>query len=96
MPNSDLDSYVIEISARDNGYPPYKKKGKSISEYKSLSEDSYGFKNDNRCYSLLFSGNTGVGKTYLAKEYAYNITNNYIKLDMNEYTLKESINKLKK
>ena len=53
-----------------------------------------GLKPTNKSYSLLFSGNTGVGKTYLAKEYAYNITNNYIKLDMNEYTLKESINKL--
>lgn len=53
-----------------------------------------GLKPNNKSYSLLFSGNTGVGKTYLAKEYAYNITNNYIKLDMNEYILPESINKL--
>lgn len=51
-------------------------------------------KTNNKCYSLLFSGNTGVGKTYLAKEYASNITNSIIKIDMNEYSLPESINKL--
>lgn len=52
------------------------------------------FKKDNRCYSLLFSGNTGVGKTYLAKEYSKLLTDKVIKLDMNEYILKENINKL--
>ena len=52
-----------------------------------------GLKN-NKPYSLLFSGNTGVGKTYLAKEYASNITNSIIKIDMNEYINPESINKL--
>ena len=52
-----------------------------------------GLKN-NKPYSLLFSGNTGVGKTYLAKEYASNITNSIIKIDMNEFINPESINKL--
>ncbi len=53
-----------------------------------------GIKEPNKSYSLLFSGSTGVGKTFLSKKYASCITNNVIKLDMNEYTLKESINKL--
>ena len=53
-----------------------------------------GIKDKKRCYSLLFSGETGVGKTFLAKKYASFMTNNIVKLDMNEYTLKESINKL--
>ena len=53
-----------------------------------------GIKPSNRSYSLLFSGDTGVGKTFLAKKYGSLITNNIIKLDMNEYTLKENINKL--
>ena len=53
-----------------------------------------GIKEPNKSYSLLFSGETGVGKTFLSKKYASSITNNVIKLDMNEYTLKESINKL--
>ncbi len=53
-----------------------------------------GIKEKNKSYSLLFSGPTGVGKTFLAKKYGALITNNVIKLDMNEYTLRESINKL--
>ena len=54
----------------------------------------YNLKDDNKSYSLLFSGNTGIGKTYLAKEFSKYLTNNIIKLDMNEYILPESINKL--
>ena len=53
-----------------------------------------GIKEPNKSYSLLFSGSSGVGKTFLSKKYASYISNNTIKLDMNEYTLKESINKL--
>ena len=59
-----------------------------------IKKIKYNLKEDNRSYSLLFSGNTGVGKTYLAKEFSKNLTNNIIKLDMNEYILPESINKL--
>ncbi|MBQ3474751.1 MAG: ATP-dependent Clp protease ATP-binding subunit [Bacilli bacterium] len=53
-----------------------------------------GIKDSNKSYSILFSGPTGVGKTSLAKKYASFLTNSIIKLDMNEYTLRESINKL--
>ena len=52
-----------------------------------------GIKSNNKSYSILFSGSTGTGKTYLAKKFASSMTNNVIKLDMNEYTLRESINK---
>ena len=53
-----------------------------------------GIKEPNKSYSILFSGNTGVGKTLLSKKYASCMSNNTIKIDMNEYSLKESINKL--
>ncbi len=53
-----------------------------------------GIKEPNKSYSLLFSGSTGVGKTFLSKKYASLISNKTIKIDMNEFTLKESINKL--
>jgi len=53
-----------------------------------------GIKEPNKSYSLLFSGSTGTGKTLLAKKYASLISNKTIKIDMNEYSLKESINKL--
>ena len=59
-----------------------------------IKKIKYNLKEDNKSYSLLFSGNTGVGKTYLAKEFSKYLTNNIIKIDMNEYTLPESINKL--
>lgn len=51
---------------------------------------------DNRCYSLLFAGPSGVGKTYLAKEYAKLLVgeNNFIRLDMSEYSDSSSVNKI--
>lgn len=51
---------------------------------------------DNRCYSLLFAGHSGVGKTYLAKEYAKLLVgeNNFIRLDMSEYSDSSSVNKI--
>ena len=67
----------------------------AINKLMSIIEKiKYNLKEDNKSYSLLFSGNTGVGKTYLAKEFSKYLTNNIIKLDMNEYILSESINKL--
>ena len=59
-----------------------------------IKKIKYNLKEDNKSYSLLFSGNTGVGKTYLAKEFSKYLTNNIIKIDMNEFTLPESINKI--
>ena len=53
-----------------------------------------GIKDSNRSYSLLFSGPTGVGKTSLAKKFGSILSKDVIKIDMNEYILKESINKL--
>ena len=52
-----------------------------------------GFK-DNKCYSLLFVGPTGVGKTYLAMETAKLLSNNIIKLDMSEYKESHAISKI--
>ncbi len=53
-----------------------------------------GFKDDNKCYSLLFVGPTGVGKTYLALETGKLLSNNVIKLDMSEYGEAHSISKI--
>ena len=76
---------------RDNLNNKIINQDKAINELIGITKK---IKTNNKCYSLLFSGNTGVGKTYLAKEYASNITNSIIKIDMNEYSLPESINKL--
>lgn len=55
-----------------------------------------GLKEDNRCYSFLFSGPSGVGKTYLASLFGEFMVGkrNTIKLDMSEYREPHSISKI--
>lgn len=54
-----------------------------------------GYK-DNKCYSLLFIGPSGVGKTLMAKTYAKSLLgeSNFIRLDMSEYSDITSVNKI--
>lgn len=54
-----------------------------------------GYK-DNKVYSLMFAGPSGVGKSLLAKIYAKELVgeNNLIRLDMSEYSDSMSINKI--
>ena len=49
--------------------------------------------NDSKCYSMLFTGPTGVGKSSLAEFLSNNLSNSVIKLDMSEYTEPHSISK---
>lgn len=51
---------------------------------------------DNKCYSMLFVGPSGVGKTCFAKEYARLLVgeDNFIRIDMSEYSDSMSINKI--
>lgn len=48
---------------------------------------------DNKCYSILFQGPSGVGKTKLASIFGKYITNNIIKLDMSEFCEAHSVSK---
>jgi len=54
-----------------------------------------GYK-DNRCYSLLLAGPTGVGKSLISKIYACELVGdkNFIRLDMSEYSDSMSVNKI--
>jgi len=53
-----------------------------------------GFKDDNKCYSLLFAGPSGVGKTCLAKTFSSLLAGkNVIRLDMSEYSEAHSVSK---
>ena len=52
-----------------------------------------GYKDD-KCYSIMFTGASGVGKTELAKTFGKYLTNNVIKLDMSEYSESHSISKI--
>ncbi|MBP3765798.1 MAG: ATP-dependent Clp protease ATP-binding subunit, partial [Bacilli bacterium] len=47
-----------------------------------------------KCYSYLFVGPSGVGKTMLAKIYGEALTHNVIKLDMTEYSEAHSVSKI--
>ncbi len=51
---------------------------------------------NDKCYSCLFCGPSGVGKTYLAKLFGENLVgnNNVIRLDMSEYKEAHSISKI--
>lgn len=54
-----------------------------------------GFKDENTCYSMMFSGPSGVGKTKLATLFAKSLTNdNLIRLDMSEYSEPSSVTKI--
>jgi len=55
-----------------------------------------GLKEDNKCYSFLFSGPSGVGKTYLASLFGEYMVGkkNVVKLDMSEYREPHSISKI--
>lgn len=53
-----------------------------------------GFKDDNMCYSMVFVGPSGVGKTNLAKLFSKKLSNSIIKLDMSEYSEPHSVSKL--
>lgn len=61
-----------------------------VKVYKQIK---FGFKDDN-CYSFLFAGSSGVGKTMLAKTFAKYLSKNIIKLDMSEYSEAHSISKI--
>ena len=55
-----------------------------------------GFKDDNKCYSMLFMGGSGIGKTSLAKIFGALLVgkDNIIKLDMSEYSESYSVSKI--
>lgn len=54
-----------------------------------------GYK-DTGCYSMLFVGNTGVGKSIISKLYAEALVgvNNFVRLDMSEYSDTTAVNKI--
>ena len=63
---------------------------------KLIKQIKLGFKDENKCFSMLFCGQSGVGKTMLAKEFGKILVgiDNVIKLDMSEYSENHSISKI--
>ena len=69
---------------------------KAISELINITKRiKLGYK-ENKCYSMLFVGPSGVGKTKLASEYAKYLVGekNFIRIDMSEFSESVSINKI--
>ena len=53
-----------------------------------------GYKHNHNPYSMLFIGGSGVGKTYLVKEYSHYLNIPLIRLDMSEYKESHTISKI--
>ncbi len=68
---------------------------KSLSEVINIAKKiKLGFF-DHQCYSFLFAGPSGVGKTELAKTFAKTLVGeNVIRLDMSEYSESHSVSKI--
>ena len=70
---------------------------KAIEELiKTFKKIKLGFKDDNKCYSMLFCGPSGVGTTHLAKLFGELLVSdrNVIKLDMSEFSEAHSVSKI--
>lgn len=67
---------------------------KAIKEVSNIAKKiKLGYKDD-RCYSLLFAGPSGVGKTELAKLFGNSLVgDNVIRLDMSEFSEPHSVSK---
>lgn len=67
---------------------------KAIKEVSNIAKKiKLGYKDD-RCYSLLFAGPSGVGKTELAKIFGNSLVgDNVIRLDMSEFSEPHSVSK---
>lgn len=59
-----------------------------------INYKNYLFKESDKPLSLLLSGSTGVGKTFTVKTFAKSLGMNLIRLDMSEFNLETSVNKL--
>lgn len=77
--------------------------GKIIGQEEALKETiqiakkiKLGFRDENSCYSFMFCGPSGVGKTELAKLFGKNLvgSSNVIRLDMSEFTEAHSVSKI--
>ena len=92
--NTDID---IASKAEKTLKKEIKGQDKTIDELvKTFKKIKLGFKDENKCYSMLFCGPSGVGKTHLAKLFGELLVSekNVIKLDMSEFSEAHSVSKI--
>ncbi len=97
--NTKVDMPIYELSSKGKN----KKKfvnilGKEVigqTEVVSNLVDTYlQNQGEHKCYGVLFSGNSGVGKTVLAEKFGKVFSNHIIRLDMSEYSESHTVSKL--
>lgn len=49
---------------------------------------------EHKCYGILFSGKSGVGKTKLAESFGHSFSNHVIRIDMSEFSESHTVSKL--
>lgn len=88
---------ISNISFKDYDYDKLKccLKGKLFGQDNNIDRivDCLKLKNNKEC-SFLFCGSSGVGKSQCAKSISEELGYNFVKIDMSEYVLESSINKL--
>ena len=94
-----IDMPIYELSNRGNQRQTLLKSLQKavIGQKEAITEliDSYlQNQKEHRCYGILFSGNSGVGKTLLAEKFGSLCSNHVIHLDMSEYSESHTVSKL--
>ena len=86
--NQSINKMIKEINSKIIG------QDKAVSEVINIAKKiKLGFR-DNKCYSLLFAGPTGVGKTELALCFGKSLVGkNVIRLDMSEFSEPHSVSR---
>ncbi len=93
----DMPIYELSNASKNKKTLQKQLERKVIGQRKAISEllDIYlQNQEEHKCYGVLFSGSSGVGKTLLAEEFGHLFSNHVVRLDMSEYSEAHSISKL--
>lgn len=93
----DMPIYELSNASKNKKTLQKQLERKVIGQRKAISEllDIYlQNQEEHKCYGVLFSGGSGVGKTLLAEEFGHLFSNHIVRLDMSEYSEAHSISKL--
>ena len=97
--NTKVDMPIYELSSKGKNRKKFlnilEKEVVGQTEVVSNLIDTYlQNQGEHKCYGILFSGNSGVGKTVLAEKFGKCFSNHIVRLDMSEYSESHTISKL--